>query len=96
MTWWQIALIVIGYLFAGLCVLAIAIRAGMEEYELEDGLDIVFVIFWPLAALIGLFYLLVEEQILIAAAKGILKIVLAIFYTIKALIFKEKGENNNG
>lgn len=92
MTWWQIALIVIGYLFAGLCALAIAIRVGIDEYEFEDGLDIVFVLFWPLFALIGLLYLFVEDQILIVAAKGILKIVLAIFYTIKALIFKEKGE----
>lgn len=94
MAWWGYLLIIIGYLFVGLCMLAVFIRAGVDEYEFEDGMDIAFVILWPLAALIGLLYLFVEYQILIVAAKGILKIVLAIFYTIKAFIFKEKEDNN--
>lgn len=91
MTWWQIALIVIGYLFLGICTLAICIRLDGDE-DFEDGLDFAIVIFWPVAMLIIFLLLIGDYQIFVKAAKGILKIFLAAFYTIKALIFKDKGE----
>lgn len=90
MTWWQIALIIIGYLFLGICTLAICIRLdGDEDFEDES---IFIVLLWPLAMLCIFIVLIADYQILVKAAKWILKIFLAIFYTIKALIFKGKGE----
>ena len=47
MTWWQIALIVIGYLIVGITTLAIWIRLDGEE-DFGEGLDLVVVMFWPL------------------------------------------------
>lgn len=91
MTWWLIALIVVGYLFLGICTLAICIRLDGDE-NFDCGLDFFIVVFWPLAILFIIPILIGEYQILVKAAKGILKIFLAAFYTIKALIFKGKGE----
>ena len=91
MTWWQIALIVIGYLFLGICTLAICIRLDGDE-DFDDGMDFGIVLFWPLAMICIFIVLIADYQIFVKAAEGILKIFLAAFYTIKALIFKGKGE----
>lgn len=89
MNWWQIALIVIGYLFLGIATLAIWIRLDGDE-DFGDGLDLAIVMLWPIYIICGFLVLITDYQIFFKASEGILKIFLAVFYTIKALIFKEK------